>query len=356
MTHDDIDGIRQRPGMYVGDCSEGWGLHQLIWELLGNAIDQHLAGQCTQIEVELGEDGSAAVRDDGPGISLDEVDGVSFAQLALTRLHHTPTMDGHAPHEHLSTRGAGLVAVCALSDRLTLEVHRDGRHHAQRFERGRPVAPASLVGPTTRTGTSITIVPDPSIFRSTCFDAGTLSGRLRELAYLLPDLHLRFVDRRVHAFHEPTGLLAYVTSRAQPGSPSPFFVRRSLDTIGVEVALTWGHPWQTSIESFANLQRTTDGGTHVDGLERGLLAAVRAVLPAARSLSESALARALSSGLLAAVCVRLDDPSYGAPTKDRLHAPRVTAIVERVVTDELTRHLEQRAPLRDFIDALLTGT
>lgn len=132
----DVDAIRKRPGMYIGDVTDGSGLTHLGWELVANSLDQHLAGRCTRVDVVLHHDGSVVVDDDGPGIPISDIDGRPFAEVALTRFHTTPTFDGHAPHEHVGRYGVGLFVLNALSSRLALDVFRDGFHYTQRLERG----------------------------------------------------------------------------------------------------------------------------------------------------------------------------------------------------------------------------
>lgn len=148
-SHRDIDAIRQRPGMFIGDVHDGSGLVHMVWELLANALDEHHHGSCRSISVEIGEDGAVAVDDDGRGIPVVDSKGTPFAQLALTSLHQTPTLDGHAPHEHLGPHGAGLVAVNALSAWLILDIFRGGRHCSQRYERGIPCTPCKTWSPRT---------------------------------------------------------------------------------------------------------------------------------------------------------------------------------------------------------------
>jgi DNA gyrase subunit B len=167
-----LEAIRRRPGMYVGDTHDGSGLVHMLWEVVANALDEHLAGHCDRIAIEVAEDGAIGVEDNGRGIRLDDVDGVSFAEKALTSFHAGPTLDGHAPHEHIGTRGVGLFAVCALSSRLELQVSRGGRCWRQRFERGLAVSTLQVTGSTETTGTRIVFAPDPGIFAGAGLNRG----------------------------------------------------------------------------------------------------------------------------------------------------------------------------------------
>jgi len=203
----DVNAIRKRPGMYIGDVTDGSGLTHLVWELVANSLDQHLAGRCSRVDVVLEQDGSVVVDDDGPGIPLVDVDGRPFAEVALTRFRSTPTFDGHTPHEHIGRYGVGLFVLNALSSRMALEVFRDGFHYTQRFERGFAVSRFEKIGPVTRTGTRVSLQPDPAIFSDPWFNAGTIATRLRELAWLLPTLTPTFNDRGEHVFKEPRGVM-----------------------------------------------------------------------------------------------------------------------------------------------------
>lgn len=357
---DALDAIRRRPGMYIGDIRDGSGLVHMLWEVVANALDEHLAGHCDRIAIEVAEDGAIGVEDNGRGIRLDAIDGVSFAEKALTSFHTGPTLDGHAPHEHIGTRGVGLFAVCALSAWLELQVDRDGQRWRQRFERGLAVSTLHAIGSTETTGTRIVFAPDPEIFEGVWLNPGAVLTRLEEMSCLFPRLTLAFEDRRRHAFHKPDGLASYVRAsgmfRGEALPAAMFLFASSAESILVEVAATWYGSPGTSLASFANVMRTTDGGTHVDGLLHGLTAGVRMALPdACRGRPREDIERVLESGLNAVVCVRLDDPEYGRPTKDRLSTPRVTAVIERCIAEPFARYLRSEPVLLARIAQRLCG-
>lgn len=318
--------------MYIGDTHDGSGLIHMLWEVVANPLDEHMAGHCNRIAIEIGEDGAVSVEDNGRGIRLDVVDGVSFAEKAMTSFHAGPTLDGHAPHEHIGARGVGLFAVCALSTWLKFEVSRDGQRYGQRFERGLAVSKLRELGAAEATGTRLVFLPDTEIFSTTWLDPGPVLSRLKELSYLFPQLSLSFKDMREHGFHEPGGLASYVQSVNNLHGDEPLtgmFLSTSFrESICVEIAAMWNGHSMTSLQSFANAMRTTEGGTHVEGLLRGLVAGARDTLPdLCRGRRRREIERALTCGLNAAVCVRLDDPAYGRPTRDRLASPQVVAVV-----------------------------
>ncbi|APR75367.1 DNA gyrase subunit B [Minicystis rosea] len=341
--------------MYMGDVYEGSGLLHMVWELVANALDEHLAGRCHSISVEIHPDGSVTVEDDGRGIPVHPINGVPFAQVALTSFHTTPTLDGHAPHEHLGLRGVGMMPVNALSSWLQLDSYHGGRHYTQRYARGVPTSPLTDVGPTPRTGTRIRFLPDSTIFTSIDINAGTVARRLRELSYLLSPLRLSFADRRELRYHEPRGLRAFLQStRREAVDREVFAAQGRSGDINVEAAMTWGHHYRTSIESFANIERTTEGGTHVKGLVEGLVDGLRAFLPDERLGKDNARVRnAVRERLEAVVCVRLQDPNYGAPTKDELVTPRAVDAVRTVVAPAFTAFLQSTPAVAERMLSLL---
>ena len=259
--------VRARPAMYIGDVHDGSGLVHLIWEVLGNSVDQFLAGHCTRIEVAVERDGTVVVTDDGPGMPVHDLGGLPFAQVALTQMHDRATMDGHRPHEHLGMRGVGVAVVNVLSERLQLDTWRDGFHYTQVYVRGQPQAALSKLEQTERHGTRVAFLPDAEIFTDPWLDVGTVAKRMRELAWLNPPLVLRLVDGREHHFQEPRGLHGYFErTRVNRGAIGPLVVDAVCDAVHVQAIAEWtpgklyGH-----IDSFANVERTTGDGTHVDG-------------------------------------------------------------------------------------------
>lgn len=346
-----IDAVRKRPGMYVGDVNDGSGRLQLLWELLANALDEHLCCACDQIRIEIDAEGAFIVEDNGRGIRLDMVDGMPFAQHALTRFHDAPTLDGHAPHEHLGLRGVGLFPVCVLSQHLALGVFRTGREYTQSYSRGLPLGPLVEIGPTHRQGTRIRVLPDPEIFGDLPIEVGSITDRLHELACLFPGLKLYFIDRRERSFHVPDGLAgmlgALLRTEGLAAAEPAFSCVGEVDGIRIEAVALWTCRHDMRIESFANVSRTTEGGTHVAGLLRGLVQGARrsALLPTAGRRAK-VVQRALGTGLRAVVCVRLADPAYARPTRDRLATPQVSEAVARCVAPAFATWLADHDAVR----------
>lgn len=354
----DIDVIRRRPGMYIGDIRDGSGLAHMVWELLANALDEHVSGFCRAISVAINPDGSVTVQDDGRGIPTHDLGGVPFAQKALTSLHRTPTFDGHAPHEHVGLHGVGLVAVNALSSWLELEIRRAGRLYRQRYERGAPSGPLEAVEPTEQTGTTITFHPDPAIFPDPWLDAGTIAARLRELACLMPSLRFAFADRRRQEFHEPRGLRVFLERTRCPAESilATLNIDERVGEISVEAAIEWRDHEGSSIQSYANIHPTTDGGTHVRGLSNGLALGLQDLEKAhAGQLRLDQVRDVVNRGLHAVLCVRLRDPTYDSPTKSKLMNPAVATAVSRVLRAAFVRDLRDNSELRRRWVRLLAG-
>lgn len=353
-----IDAIRKRPGMYVGDTHDGSGRLQLLWELLANALDEHLCGACDEIRIEIDAGDAFIVEDNGRGMRVDDVDGLPFAEVALTRFHDAPTLDGHAPHEHLGPRGVGLFPVCVLSEHLVLRIFREGREYAQSYARGLPLGPLVEIGPTDQRGTRVRVLPDPEIFGDEPIETDAIPTRLHELACLFPGLALRFTDRRERRFHVPDGLsgmLDAVLRREGLRLDEARFVCTGLvDGVRIEVVAMWTSRRDTRVESFANVCRTTDGGTHVAGLLRGLVQGARqSEAFAIDGERQEDLERAIGQGLRAVVCVRLADPAYARPTRDRLATPEVAEAVAKCVAPAFAAWLERHEAMRMRVAAAL---
>jgi DNA gyrase subunit B len=328
--------VRRRPGMFIGDTRDGSGLLHMLWEVVGNAFDQFLAGHATRIAITLEADGRVTVEDDGLGMPVHQVDGQTFVERVLTSPHFTPTADDHTPHEHLGLHAVGLSVVNALSERLVLDIHRDGVHHAQAYVRGQPVAPLQSQGATGQRGTRISFLPDADIFAHGRLDAGAVAARLQELAWLNPPLEFLFQDQRTHRFVEPRGLEGFFQRRHGHGGTAalgPWPVEGRHGTVHVQALAQWQEGAQVGhLESYANVERTTDHGAHVEGLLDALVAGLRHVFgDLCRGQPSRRMRPLVRQGLTAVVCVRLSDPAYARPTRDRLRSPLARDAVREVV-------------------------
>ncbi|MCU0755453.1 MAG: ATP-binding protein [Xanthomonadales bacterium] len=352
-----VELIRKRPGMYVGDTDDGSGIAHMVWEVVGNAVDQFLAGHCSEIRVTIQSDASISVEDDGLGIRVDLEDGVPYLQRVLTELHTTATRDGHAPHEHIGRlrgglHGVGLCPVNALSQWLIVDSWRDGQHHRQHYALGVPTRPVQALGITPRRGTRIHFLPDPAIFPGGWIDPAPIARRLRELSFLLPSLSLEFSDQRQHRFHHAGGIADLVEERIAGRPATPMFrLQTTSADIHIEVAAAWTAR-RGSIDSYANVHPTRGGGSHVRGLLRGLVGGLRRV-QASTDHPEADLHEVVERGLVAVIQVRLADPTFGAPTTDVLSTPAVDTAVSAMVATAFEDFLRSRPEVLDHLRARL---
>ncbi len=344
-----LEAVRRRPAMYVGSTGSE-GLHHLVFEVVENSIDESLAGFCTAIEVVLHEDGSCAVSDNGRGIPVDlHPDlGRPACELVLTTLHAGSKFGGEAYEVSGGLHGIGVSCVNALSAWTRLEVHRDGRHHGQHFERGRVVSEVRDLGPSERSGTLLHFLPDPEIF-SHDLDPAVLAPRLEELAFLHPGIEILLDDRRGHQtrrWQYETGLAGYV-HHLNHGRVAlhadPIHFDGVSEGVELEVALQWTTAYTERLTGYVNSIHTAQGGTHIAGLQAALTYAVNRYAEdhhlLSRDAGEDIAGYDIREGLTAVLSLRMSEPEFGGQTKSLL-ASRVTRQVEVVVVAGLLDFLE----------------
>ncbi|MFT3707632.1 MAG: ATP-binding protein [Archangium sp.] len=323
-----LEAVRRRPGMYVGDTGHR-GKSHVVYELLGNAFDQVLAGHATKVRLDIRRSGWVELEDDGRGIpiGLTRV-GLSFLEVAFTRLHFGATLDGHTPHVHVGPDlfGVGAAVVNALCARLELETRVDGSAWAIVFSAGRTVEPLRRVGPTSKRGTLIRFKLDSEIFGDTRLDTGGIQLRLVELAHFMPTLKLVFQGR---SLSRPEGLEGLLHAQVAGIVPRSVLVGRgNVDGIGVEFAIGWSPELEAAvINSYVNMGPTTEGGTHV----ASFIAAIEA------TTGDEALRTAARAGLCGVVHVSMLAPEFGGPTKSRLSSANAGPVVERVVREVVSQ-------------------
>ncbi len=364
-----LEPVRKRPGMYIGTTGPR-GLHHLVYEVVDNSIDEALAGYCTHIEIDINADGSVRVTDDGRGIPTDihPRTGKSALETVMTVLHAGGKFGGGGYKVSGGLHGVGISVVNALSEWVEVTVWRDEQVHTQRFERGIPVT--ELVAKPSKeehTGTSVIFYPDTEIFTSGIeFEYTTLSGRLRELAYLNAGVKITFSDLRLHLLkaNEPRvetycyqgGIreyIAYLNSEKQPLHEEIIYINGERNNVQVEVALQWCiDAYTDNLLGFANNIRTIDGGTHLEGLKVVLTRTVNAIARKRNKLKDNEPnlgGENIREGLTGVISVKVPDPEFEGQTKTKLGNPEVRGIVDSIVGEILTEYLEFRPQIADSI-------
>jgi len=346
-----LEAVRMRPGMYIGDTSER-GLHHLVFEVVDNSIDEALAGYCTRIDVTIHIDASVTVDDDGRGIPVEThpTEGVSAAQVVLTKLHAGGKFDKKAYTVSGGLHGVGISVVNALSESLHMEVRRDGKVYEQHYRRGEPLGPVEATGVTEHRGTKITFKPDPLIFETTDLSFDILSQRLRELAFLNRGVRITITDERdhkQHAFHYEGGIVSFVehlNRTKTPLHPDVIYLQGTRDGVDVEIAMQWNESYTENVYAFANNINTVEGGTHLIGFRAALTSTLNSYAVANGLLKkddEGLQGEDVREGLTAVISVKVPEPQFEGQTKTKLGNTQVKSIVQTLVNDRLGSYLEE---------------
>ncbi len=348
-----LEGVRRRPAMYIGS-TDTRGLHHLVWEVVDNAVDEHLAGHARRITVRLRDDDGCEVTDDGRGIPTDvhPTEGLPAVELALTTLHAGGKFDQQSYAVSGGLHGVGVSVVNALSTRTEVEVSRDGTRHTIAFERGPRAEDLAAAGKTKATGTLVRFWPDPEVFETTTLDYDRIAERLRETALLNQGLEITLVDERderSETFRFKNGLQDFVDEllHGKEALAPTVEVRDEGEydghTVALDVAFTWTDGFHDDrIRSYVNIVRTADGGTHEEGFRRALTSTLNkfgrdsgALLKKDPNLTGDDV----REGLVAVLSVKLPDPQFEGQTKGRLGSTIARGYVEQVVSDALTAWL-----------------
>jgi DNA gyrase subunit B len=346
-----LEAVRKRPAMYIGSTGAP-GLHHLVYEIVDNSIDEALAGFCDQVNVTIHIDNSITVVDNGRGIPVDRHEsGKSAAEVVLTVLHAGGKFDNDSYKVSGGLHGVGVSVVNALSERLDLEIWRNGQVYQQSYERGTPLADLEVTGTTQRRGTKVSFKPDTQIFETTEYSFDTLAQRLRELAFLNGGILITIDDERdgkSHRFQYEGGIVSFVThlnKNKAVVNEKPIFMKGEKDGIDAEIALQWNDAYSEMVFTFANNINTHEGGTHLSGFRAALTRTINAYATKnnlAKDLKDANISGDdIREGLTGVVSVKIPRPQFEGQTKTKLGNTEVKGIIEAIVNDKLGQFLEE---------------
>ncbi|WP_304342374.1 DNA topoisomerase (ATP-hydrolyzing) subunit B [Campylobacter ureolyticus] len=344
-----LEAVRKRPGMYIGDTNIG-GLHHLIYEVVDNSIDEAMAGFCDDIEVEITNEGSVIISDNGRGIPVDihPTEKIPAATVVLTVLHAGGKFDKDSYKVSGGLHGVGISVVNALSKKLILTIKKDGNVYRQEFAKGIPTTNLEIVKTTNRSGTTIEFWPDETIFETTNFEKKILITRFKELAYLNPKIVINLKDQRdgtKEKFHFEGGLDQFVNdlNKKDVVAKSVFF-SESVEDLEIDFALLYNTSYEEKVFSFVNNIKTPEGGTHEAGFRGGLTRAITTYITenaSAREKDMKILGEDVREGLIAIVSVKVPEPQFEGQTKGKLGSSYVRPLVQKMVFENLAKYFEE---------------
>jgi DNA gyrase subunit B len=352
-----LEAVRKRPAMYIGDVGIK-GLHHLVWEVVDNSIDEALAGYCDEIIVNIHEDNSVSVEDNGRGIPTDihQKEKRSALEVVMTVLHAGGKFDKNTYKVSGGLHGVGVSCVNALSEELTATVYREGKVFTQQYERGRPKFPVRVIGESARRGTTVHFRPDPQIFQVTEYNYETVASRLRELAFLNPRIRIVLNDYRdrdehgqprTETFYSEGGLrefVEYIDSTREKLIPEPIYIESNKGDIPIQVAMSYNTSFTENLISYVNNINTHEGGTHVAGFRRALTRTLKSYADRSGLLDKVKIDISgddFREGLTAVISVKVAEPQFEGQTKTKLGNSEVMGVVDQSVGEILQYYLEE---------------
>ena len=365
-----LEAVRKRPGMYIGDTDDGTGLHHMVYEVVDNSIDEALAGYCKNINVKINSDGTITVDDDGRGIPIDIHRGEkkSAAEVIMTQLHAGGKFDHDSYKVSGGLHGVGVSVVNALSEKLKLEIYRNGKKYYIEFQNGEAIAPLKVVGKAKNTGTKITFLPSKEIFSSIKFSADILIKRMRELAFLNKGIKITFIDlsqkkEKISEFKHDGGVLEFVEFLDEKREKlqnkngndlfrKPIYIEGKKNNVELECSLKWNAGYAENIFSYTNNIYQRDGGTHLLGFRSALTRVVNKYANENNLLKKNKLAISgddIKEGLTCVLSTKIPDPKFSSQTKDKLVSSEVRMIVETLVNEKLSIWFDQNPSIAKII-------
>ena len=356
-----LEAVRKRPGMYIGSTSTR-GLHHLVYEIVDNAVDEALAGYCTEIQVFIQKGNSIRVVDNGRGIptGINHKAGLPAVEVVFTILHASGKFGGGGYKVSGGLHGVGASVVNALSEWLEVTIHQNGKKYNQRYERGKVMYPLKEIGTTDHTGTEVVFQPDKEIFEDTEYDFDTLRQRLREMAFLTKGIKIVLTDERleepkVREFHYEGGIkeyVSYLNRHKDPLYDQIIYCEGQRDDIYVEVAMQHNSSYQEGTYSFVNNITTPEGGTHLTGFRNAITKTFNDYAKKNKILKEkegNLSGEDIREGLAAIISIKITEPQFEGQTKQKLGNSEARGAVESVVTEQLTYFLEQNPAVAKII-------
>ncbi len=365
-----LEAVRKRPGMYIGDTDDGTGLHHMVYEVVDNSIDEALAGYCKKITVTINSNNTVTVEDDGRGVPVDIHKGEkkSAAEVIMTQLHAGGKFDHDSYKVSGGLHGVGVSVVNALSEKLKLEIHRDGKKYYIEFNNGEAKSPLKIIGKSKETGTKITFLPSKEIFSSIKFSGNILIKRMRELAFLNKGVKIFFIDasqkkEKTYEFKFDGGILEFVefldekrekllNKNGNDLFKKPIYIEGKKDDIEIECSLKWNGTFGEDVHPYTNNIYQKDGGTHILGFRSALTRIVNKYATEHNLLKKNKLSISgddIKEGLTCVLSAKIPDPKFSSQTKDKLVSSEVRMIVETIINEKLSIWFDQNPSIAKII-------
>ncbi len=365
-----LEAVRKRPGMYIGDTDDGTGLHHMVYEVVDNSIDEALAGYCKNIDVKINNDGTITVKDDGRGIPIDIHKGEkkSAAEVIMTQLHAGGKFDHDSYKVSGGLHGVGVSVVNALSEKLKLEIYRDGEKYFIEFNNGNAIAPLKKIGKSKETGTQITFLPSKEVFSSIKFSANIIIKRMRELAFLNKGIKITFIDlsnkkEKSKIFKFDGGVLEFVefldekrdklqNKNGNDLFKKPIYIEGKKDSVEIECSLKWNAAYTEDVFPYTNNIYQRDGGTHILGFRSALTRVINKYANEHNLLKKNKFTISgddIKEGLTCVLSTKIPDPKFSSQTKDKLVSSEVRMIVETIINEKLSIWFDQNPSIAKVI-------